>query len=508
MDSDTSNIDDSNLKSESTNNDIIKFLKSFQENMAIEIRVANEKTNEHVDKKMAEIEKQIYDIKQDDKIRDEETTKRFDRMETRLNIMEEEKRREKHRLIKQNKLKQMEQELALQTNKNSEISKEVNNEEGEGARFSVEKEVIEIEVEKNSYKSTFASTLEDESKLENAFEKIKATTEKNGEKAKETLNDKIDKVRLELKVKEVKLEEKKKKRKEEKGSMKKLRRWFGDETDSEVSDSDNDSDSWSTVERTAKNRQKRKEQQKRKKKIEMQTLQKAKHLLGITPISREEIERQRDNTENFEEAKLAAVNEYLRSYLCFSEKEIEEMKISETLISAKGDDTVYIAVDDLESIKEIGMRIAESGIEDLSTRNYIPPQLFERYMEISRRCTEARRKNPALKTQIRYGDMDIEVYTKTKGSKESYKFVTLEEVMGNTPPPPFDHNRKWQAKRERPPRRRVDYSTSKIPASRQRLLKHPLSRQGSMENNPKIPRNNAESRSGSEQEDEDMSSTL
>ena len=207
---------------------------------------------------------------------------------------------------------------------------------------------------------------------------------------------------------------------------------------------------------------------------------KARHLLGISPITNEEIEVKRDTSVNYEEAKLCAVKDYLRNYLCSNEMEIKDMKIVETLVSAKGDNTVYIALDNMDDLKEISMRIAESGNEDLSSHNFIPPQLYERYMAISKSCSEAGKRTLGLKTQIRYGEVDIEVYTKTKGSKDPYKFVELNEVMGDKDLPEFDYSRKWLARREKPPRWKVDYSAAQCSSNRPRPSKHVLSRHSSV----------------------------
>ena len=53
------------------------------------------------------------------------------------------------------------------------------------------------------------------------------------------------------------------------------------------------------------------------------------------------------------------------------------MTILETQISGKGDDTVYAAFEDINSIKEIHARMAEIQNKKLSARNFIPPNTTE-----------------------------------------------------------------------------------------------------------------------------------
>ena len=90
------------------------------------------------------------------------------------------------------------------------------------------------------------------------------------------------------------------------------------------------------------------------------------------------------------------------------------MKIQETQISAKGDNTIYVAFNDIEHIKEIHRQMAECGNSDLSTRNVIPPGYFDRFMALKAACSEERQKYLDLKTQIRFGEKDVEVLVKVR----------------------------------------------------------------------------------------------
>ena len=56
----------------------------------------------------------------------------------------------------------------------------------------------------------------------------------------------------------------------------------------------------------------------------------------------------------------------------------------------------------------------ESRNENIVLRSYIPPNFHARFMCLSRICTEKRAGNPLLKTQLRFGKSDVEVFTKIK----------------------------------------------------------------------------------------------
>ena len=84
--------------------------------------------------------------------------------------------------------------------------------------------------------------------------------------------------------------------------------------------------------------------------------------------------------------------------------------------------------------------------------------------------------NQGLKTQVRFGVKDVEVYTKYKGSDEPYKRSALEEIVDITLIPSYDHKIKWKQRAERPPRRKVQYGNQPRPSSKN---VHSLSRQSS-----------------------------
>ena len=233
--------------------------------------------------------------------------------------------------------------------------------------------------------------------------------------------------------------------------------WFGDETSSD-SESSEDSESWSEVDRRRKNLERRRRRRKLKKEKEQKTSTRASSMAGVGPIERSSVMNYMDRGLNFEQAKIAALKKYLKLNLGYNESELESLSIEETKFASKGESILYIALSKPEQIKELHMRRAESKNEKLTVRNYIPPNMFERYMAINRQCTAARAMDATLKTQLRFGRHDVELYIKTKGGKTGYRFEKLENLIDMTQVPTFDHRVKWRKTVDQPPRRIVHYN--------------------------------------------------
>ena len=94
-----------------------------------------------------------------------------------------------------------------------------------------------------------------------------------------------------------------------------------------------------------------------------------------------------------------------------------------------------------------------------------------------------RTKDKTLKTQIRFGETDIEVYTKKKGTQEPFRYVALDKIVYLNEIPAFDHSRKWTKRQDRPPRRRV-FSSNQSPPTSRKQRNIPPSRQNSTTDNP------------------------
>ena len=182
---------------------------------------------------------------------------------------------------------------------------------------------------------------------------------------------------------------------------------------------------------------------------------------------------------------------FLKKYLKFYDTEIDDMKITETSMAAKRDNVIYVAFQDISDIREIRIRIAECKNPVITARNYVPPQLYNRYMYLNKLCSTLRAKDETLKTQLRFTNKDIEVLTKEKGSDNPFKPVSLCSLVDLCDLPSFDSTKKWRQRLDRPPRRKVNYSNtddddedeSNTPASRK--PRSPPSRQNSIADLPR-----------------------
>ena len=197
--------------------------------------------------------------------------------------------------------------------------------------------------------------------------------------------------------------------------------------------------------RKAKSDEKKRKTKAKRKLREEETLLKVRSMVGLGPISDLTIEHFKNRNETKDKPLEMAVRELLNILLDFNEEELDELGIKETRRGK--DEIVYIAADNTEMIREIYTRKANSQTDEMMIRNYVPPQLHARYMALTRQCTQKRAENPNLKTQVRYGHKDLEIFIKIKGSEEGYKKTCLNEFMGNNNLPPYNHSIKWKKKK-------------------------------------------------------------
>ena len=101
---------------------------------------------------------------------------------------------------------------------------------------------------------------------------------------------------------------------------------------------------------------------------------------------------------------------------------MEVLEIIETKRAQK-DKIVYAVMGKIEDVKEIHFRRAKSENDRIITKDCIPPQLYDRYIAIANKATERRKLDSKLKTQLRWGVKDIEIFVKEKGTEEPLKKV-------------------------------------------------------------------------------------
>ena len=190
----------------------------------------------------------------------------------------------------------------------------------------------------------------------------------------------------------------------------------------------------------------------------------------------------------------------------YNEQELEELTIEETKLNQGGDNVIYLALSDQEQVKEIFKRKAELKNDRIIVRHYIPPNLFDRFSFLNKVCKDERAKDTNLKTQIRYGKKDIEIYMKYRGDDTPYRLADISDFVDPGKVPPFDHRLKWRRIQDKPPRRKLTGQ----PAGRKNTDKdpvNPLIRQHSntekLNNTTKKAKLNSSSSSDGE-EDEEM----
>ena len=214
---------------------------------------------------------------------------------------------------------------------------------------------------------------------------------------------------------------------------------------------------------------------------------------------------------NKEEARQLAVKEMLGHFLDFSEEELEKLGIEETRESK--DDIVYFAAKDENILREIHFRKAESKNDEFVTRNYVPPQFHARYMAVSRVCTRRRQENKDLKTQMRFGHRDVELFVKLKSEKDGYKQIKLRDFMEKEELPAFDYTVKWRKQTEKLQRRTLHYTRKDEtlpsrkgtePATGKERVKAPaITRQFSTQDDQEVKRPRKEQQMDTESDNED-----
>ena len=222
-------------------------------------------------------------------------------------------------------------------------------------------------------------------------------------------------------------------------------------------------DDWDGVEeRKSRNEEKKKvERERRRMKIEKAAFV-GQCTIGLGPIKKESYDYFNKITGDFEEAKKMAAAEFLTGYLRYNHDDMSDTDITDTRISPKDDDILYIVMDSPEKVRNIRRRIADCRNSAVKTREYIPPQFFQRYTALSRYARDLRSADPSLKTQIRFSMDDVRLWTKTKGTDEQFVEMEMEKVERMQKLPRIDHNAPWRKRADHPKWRRISPSQEKV----------------------------------------------
>ena len=467
-----------------TNAEILNYLKDFRGQVSAEIKTASEDSAKLLNEKLKDMDKKMDEKLE--KVKKNVTTElRIDikageenvnRMGRRLDLLEEEMRRSKYQRMKTNTLKQMANDL--QDQPTGRIRNTAQNPDTDGGKVATRIQPNgnkDTEIQHDDYTGGNQNVVDDSREHDatsehvntNKNDSVKTFSSQFARKMEDELNkiqkqlqhNQIDKDVVQvLPVKPVEMKSK------QKSSMKKLMKWFGDDSeDSSSSDSSDSSEenSWTEVRRFERNKEKKTLMKKKLREKMSITAEKARHIIGVSPLCEKTIAHHRTNGRTYEEAKCEAIREYLSYFLDFTSEEIDNMEIKETYMAANGDDTLYVAFANIDSIREIHYRLAECRNSNIHVRNYIPPQYYERYMHLNAKCADYRKDNPEIKTQLRFGQKDIEILMKTRGSVEPFRIVPMNTVDNKDNIPKFDCSRKWKIRTGAPLRRKKNYNPEK-----------------------------------------------
>ena len=114
-----------------------------------------------------------------------------------------------------------------------------------------------------------------------------------------------------------------------------------------------------------------------------------------------------------------AAQDFLTYELKFSKNEIEDLDITNiTRPRSENSDTIYIHCKTEKAVQYIHRKKAKVDNTEIKTKPFIPPQLYGRFVDISKNTFEARKENEQLKTQIRLGEDDLILLVKHKGDRD------------------------------------------------------------------------------------------
>ena len=117
---------------------------------------------------------------------------------------------------------------------------------------------------------------------------------------------------------------------------------------------------------------------------------KNKCIIGLGPIKQSTINSNNAIVVDYLEVKKMAALDFLRNSLKYNEEEIYFIDITDSQVSARSENFLYIVVADELSIRYIRSIMAECRNPDLTMMDFIPPQYYQRYTALSRRARDMR----------------------------------------------------------------------------------------------------------------------
>ena len=434
-----------------TTDDIMKFLNT----MKVQAEKNSDDLKKHVKEKIDELTEKVEKAKKEADEKENRDKIQIEKMCTRLNMIEDNLKDTKNKCEKR---KKEEEEQRKRANDFKEAVGLETNEEPIVWRQQSWSDLVEKSKKKEEERR--ARTRE-ENREKNWKKEIEIKERVEKDKENEKLDDKEKKKIIDKQTKELAKKEKEMKLKKLKDELK-IGNDSGDSHNEEDwSWEESDAEWQGTEDRKEKEKKKKIERYRRRKHMEEKTAKKAHHMIGLGPIRQNSVDYFMTITADYTLAKEMAVREFLNEYLQFTEEEIENFVVIDTMIS-KEQDIIYVTFANHDSIKDIQSRVAEVRLDEVSTRIYIPPQYWARYSALSNYCKRLREDNKNLKTIIRFSEKDVEVLVKDRNMEGQYKVVPLMEIEKTEDIPKFDHSIQWRRRQDRPPKMKVKPVLTKI----------------------------------------------
>ena len=464
------NIDDEDI----TIKDVFKFMVTFKKEVSTKLDDKIGSLENKIQGRMNEIEEEIGKNQRENK-------EMFENNERRMRKLEEDMTNMKGPNKGYDTLKKLELEMRLKTRE--EDDKE------ERRRTDRDRDETKKRKEEDEHRRRQDEREKNRKNMKNLQKELAEASDRDGQtertwetQASEWLDRQVRPINTKLRQ-----EDKTRRTKEGRKKLGKLRSWFGTSDTESGEDSEEEKDTWQKISRVEKNEKKKEKMEERKRSRREEVTKKAKNIIGLGPIKKSSIKHFQKAGRNLEDSKEEALKEYMRFYLHYTEKELEEIEIGATQICQK-DDFLYVAFSNFEEIKEIHARVADFKDDRIQTRNYIPPQYYERYKFLNKRCQEYRQSDKNKKTQMRFNIDDIEVLIKDKGTTDPYRVISHEEICNIGDIPEYDHKVEWKMRKERRMRNTensVSPNRGEPPSLASQGTVHPLSRNNSHENAPR-----------------------
>ena len=146
----------------------------------------------------------------------------------------------------------------------------------------------------------------------------------------------------------------------------------------------------------------------------------ARSRIGLKPITLDDIDRVANKVKmNGMAALREAVKEFMKDELKLDDEEIENLgEFDVYRKDSEENDKVYLKFAREESSNYISRKAALVRNENINIFPYIPPQIFQRFSDLSRLTFIARQADKRLKKKILLGKRDLVLKTKIKDSTD------------------------------------------------------------------------------------------